>query len=145
MHRLGHELGRTAITIAAFHDPDFRHRMKIARGDRLKTPARVRTLPELLAAPCRFFFLVPQGITLATTIRAVPHPMLDVGVRIAAWIFVAAACAGCAEVAPYQRGRLAHPTMAPGNADSLARAHVYSVQEGAVGGTPGASSGCGCN
>lgn len=61
-------------------------------------------------------------------------------------IAVAAVLTGaCAEVAAYERGRLAHPTMAPGDADSLGRAHVYGVQEGAIGGTPGASSGCGCN
>jgi hypothetical protein len=52
---------------------------------------------------------------------------------------------GCAEVAPYERGRLAHPTMNPRDAASLGQAHVHGVQEGAVGGTPGASSGCGCN
>ena len=54
-------------------------------------------------------------------------------------------CAGCSYVAPYQRGRLAHRTLAPEHARSAARTHVHDVQEGAVGGTPGASSGCGCN
>ncbi|HEY6562345.1 MAG TPA: DUF4266 domain-containing protein [Polyangiaceae bacterium] len=58
---------------------------------------------------------------------------------------IAGSCAACAEIAPYERGRLAHPTMAPADAESLGRAHVHSVHEGAVGGTPGASSGCGCN
>jgi hypothetical protein len=53
--------------------------------------------------------------------------------------------AACAEVAPYERGRLAHPTMARADAQSPARAHVQAVHEGAIGGTPGASSGCGCN
>jgi uncharacterized protein DUF4266 len=64
---------------------------------------------------------------------------------LAACLAVATACGGCAAVPAYQRGKLAHPTMAPGDAESLARAHVESVQEGAIGGTPGASSGCGCN
>jgi hypothetical protein len=60
-------------------------------------------------------------------------------------VMVAFLLAACANVAPYQRGRLAHPTMNPGDAESAGRAHVYVVQEGAVGGTPGATSGCGCN
>ena len=53
--------------------------------------------------------------------------------------------AGCASVAAYERGKLAHPTMAPGDGTSVAREHVYAVQEGAMGGTMGAASGCGCN
>jgi len=52
---------------------------------------------------------------------------------------------GCAHVAAYERGKLAHPTMAPGDATSVAREHVYAIQEGAMGGTIGAASGCGCN
>lgn len=51
----------------------------------------------------------------------------------------------CANVAAYERGKLAHPTMAPGDGTSVAREHVYAVQEGAMGGTMGAASGCGCN
>ncbi len=51
----------------------------------------------------------------------------------------------CAPVAPYQRGRLADPSMAPGYADSAANDHVQAVQEGAVGGKVGVGSGCGCN
>ena len=53
--------------------------------------------------------------------------------------------AGCAEVAPYPRARLAHPTMAPGDDTVLGRDHMQAVQEGAMGGTVAASSGCGCN
>ena len=52
---------------------------------------------------------------------------------------------GCANVAAYERGRLAHPTMAAEDGASAARDHVYAIQEGASGGTMGASSGCGCN
>ena len=51
----------------------------------------------------------------------------------------------CANVAAYERGKLAHPTMAPGDAASPAREHVYAIQEGAMGGSLGVSSGCGCN
>jgi hypothetical protein len=65
--------------------------------------------------------------------------------RSAGLALLALLAGACAQVAPYSRGRLAHPTMAPGDADSVGRAHVNAVHEGAVGGTPGASSGCGCN
>jgi hypothetical protein len=51
----------------------------------------------------------------------------------------------CANVAAYERGKLAHPTMAPSDAASAAREHVYAIQEGALGGSVGVSSGCGCN
>jgi hypothetical protein len=51
----------------------------------------------------------------------------------------------CADVAPYQRGRLAHPTMKPNEGSSVGRAHVQSVQEGASGGVDQVSGGCGCN
>lgn len=53
--------------------------------------------------------------------------------------------AGCTHVKPYQRGKLAHPTMSGAMVSGPAEDHVYSVQEGAVGGGSGAESGCGCN
>jgi hypothetical protein len=52
---------------------------------------------------------------------------------------------GCGNVASYERGKLAHPTMSPAHAGSPAREHVYAVQEGAMGGNGQAASGCGCN
>ncbi|HVW24660.1 MAG TPA: DUF4266 domain-containing protein [Polyangiaceae bacterium] len=55
------------------------------------------------------------------------------------------ACAACAEVPSYARGRLAHPTMSTGFAESAARDHREAVQEGATGGSLGPASGCGCN
>ena len=58
---------------------------------------------------------------------------------------IAFATASCAVVAPYRRGRLAHPTMAPDHGASPARDHVHAVHEGAVGGGMEVSSGCGCN
>lgn len=51
----------------------------------------------------------------------------------------------CANVAAYERGKLAHPTMSPSDATSAAREHVYAIQEGAMGGGLGVASGCGCN
>jgi hypothetical protein len=55
------------------------------------------------------------------------------------------AAAGCARVPPYQRGRLAHPTMLLTDFAGVAESHVYAIQEGAVGGGAGAEGGCGCN
>ena len=53
--------------------------------------------------------------------------------------------AGCGGVKPYERGRLAHPTMLLGDMARVGEAHVYAVREGAVGGGSGAQGGCGCN
>jgi len=52
---------------------------------------------------------------------------------------------GCGNVAPYQRARLAHPTMQPESNQSPGREHMQAVQEGAAGGTESHASGCGCN
>jgi hypothetical protein len=51
----------------------------------------------------------------------------------------------CTHVAPYQRAKLAHPTMATSDLAGPGEAHVRAVHEGATGGTVGAESGCGCN
>ncbi len=42
--------------------------------------------------------------------------------------------AGCTHVAPYERGALAHPTMAAAGLDGPAAGHVRAVHEGATGG-----------
>lgn len=60
-------------------------------------------------------------------------------------LLAAPSLSACAAVPAYDRGRLAHPTMDPSDAASPAMEHVHAIQEGAVGGTVGASSGCGCN
>ncbi|MDP9149106.1 MAG: DUF4266 domain-containing protein [Myxococcota bacterium] len=52
---------------------------------------------------------------------------------------------GCAQLKPYERGRLAHPTMLLGDMSRPGAAHVYAIREGAVGGGAGAEGGCGCN
>lgn len=63
------------------------------------------------------------------------------GVLLAAMIAVA----GCRHVAPYERQKLAHPTMNTANPAGVAEQHMYGVHEGAVGGGGAAESGCGCN
>ena len=68
--------------------------------------------------------------------------------RVAVAAVMAAALgfgAGCSTVAPYERGKLAHPTMAAADNVSFGEAHVRAIHEGAIGGSAGAGSGCGCN
>ena len=52
---------------------------------------------------------------------------------------------GCATVAPYERAKLAHPTMAAADLAGPGENHLRAVTEGAIGGSAGAGSGCGCN
>ncbi len=52
---------------------------------------------------------------------------------------------GCAGVAPYDRGRLAHPTMSASDLAQPSEMHTRAVQEGAMGGGFAAGGGCGCN
>ena len=55
------------------------------------------------------------------------------------------AAAGCTRVLPYQRARLAHPSMSTSDLSRPAEQHVRTVQEGAVGGGVSVGGGCGCN
>lgn len=52
---------------------------------------------------------------------------------------------GCTRVAPYERGVLARPTMAPGQLAGPGEEHVFDVHEGATGGGSAGGGGCGCN
>ncbi len=56
-----------------------------------------------------------------------------------------ASAVSCTHVAPYDRGKLAHPTMTDAHLDGPAAAHVTAIHEGATGGGPLFGSGCGCN
>jgi len=53
--------------------------------------------------------------------------------------------AGCTPVAPYERGKLAHPTMTAADMSGFGESHLRAITEGAVGGSGGTGSGCGCN
>jgi hypothetical protein len=55
------------------------------------------------------------------------------------------ATSGCAGVAPYERGRLAHPSMTTADVAGPSEGHARAVQEGALGGGFEAGGGCGCN
>jgi hypothetical protein len=56
-----------------------------------------------------------------------------------------AGATGCAHVSPWQRGTIAHPTMAATDLSGPGEEHVHGVHEGAAGGGSAAASGCGCN
>ena len=51
----------------------------------------------------------------------------------------------CTPVTPYQRARLAHPSMSANRLSGPGASHMQAVHEGATGGAIGAESGCGCN
>jgi hypothetical protein len=53
--------------------------------------------------------------------------------------------AACSHVAPYERGKLAHPMMTAEDLEGPAASHVLAVHEGATGGGSLSESGCGCN
>lgn len=55
--------------------------------------------------------------------------------------------AGCASVAPWERGHLAKPEMAlePYPVEALFRQHAFFSKEGAAGGYGIGGGGCGCN
>lgn len=58
---------------------------------------------------------------------------------------IALSLTACSHVRPWERGKLAHPTMTGSVVPGPAEEHVYGVQEGAVGGSASGESGCGCN
>lgn len=55
------------------------------------------------------------------------------------------ALTGCVKVAPYERGTLAHPTMAMTDVSLGLDGHIRAVSEGASGGLGSGGGGCGCN
>ena len=63
----------------------------------------------------------------------------------AALVISVCATSACVHVAPYERGKLAHPMMTTESLEGPATGHVLAVQEGATGGGSLAESGCGCN
>jgi hypothetical protein len=66
-------------------------------------------------------------------------------VGLAMMAAVAATSTGCATVAPYERAKLAHPTMTASDMAGFGESHLRAISEGATGGSGGTGSGCGCN
>lgn len=60
-------------------------------------------------------------------------------------LLVSLSMVACTHLAPYERGRLAHPMMTADDLEGPAAGHVKSVHEGATGGGALSESGCGCN
>lgn len=60
-------------------------------------------------------------------------------------LLLLALCTACTNVAPYERAKLAHPTMTTADMSGTGEGHVRAVQEGAIGGSFEAGGGCGCN
>jgi hypothetical protein len=69
---------------------------------------------------------------------------MDLRTALASVLLVFAISA-CSHVAPYERGKLAHPMMTADDLQGPAAGHVLAVHEGATGGGSLAESGCGCN
>jgi hypothetical protein len=66
-------------------------------------------------------------------------------VTVAVMAIALAASTGCTTVAPYERGKLAHPTMVASDMTGFGESHLRAIHEGATGGSGGTGSGCGCN
>ena len=64
---------------------------------------------------------------------------------IAAAVGLLGSISGCATVPPWDREKLAHPTMTAQDLTSGLDDHVRAVSEGATGGLAGSGGGCGCN
>ncbi|MDI1443494.1 DUF4266 domain-containing protein [Polyangium sp. 6x1] len=65
--------------------------------------------------------------------------------QLACLLVLLCGLAACTHVAPYERGRLAHPTMSVGPVSGPGESHMQAVHEGASGGSASAEGGCGCN
>jgi hypothetical protein len=66
-------------------------------------------------------------------------------VALVVMVIALGAAAGCGTVQPYERAKLAHPTMAAADMAGFGESHLRAISEGAVGGSGGTGSGCGCN
>jgi len=80
-------------------------------------------------------------VSARTNGLAMTNRLLAVAFAVASLV----ASTGCSHVAPYERAKIAHPTMVAGDLAGTGESHVRAVLEGATGGSIGAESGCGCN
>jgi hypothetical protein len=61
-------------------------------------------------------------------------------------LLLAALVSGCAQVKPWQRGRLSHPCMQlDARMGDTFGPHLASIREGTLGGEVAVGGGCGCN
>ncbi len=74
-----------------------------------------------------------------------PAPRLARALLGTTALLLVASLVGCTPVTPYERARLAHPSMSANRISGPGASHMEAVHEGATGGAIGAESGCGCN
>ncbi|MFO0755275.1 MAG: DUF4266 domain-containing protein [Byssovorax sp.] len=74
-----------------------------------------------------------------------PRTLISSIVTLVVMVVALGAASGCATVAPYERGKLAHPTMVASDLTGFGESHLRAISEGATGGSGGTGSGCGCN
>lgn len=82
------------------------------------------------------------------TTKARATSLTTLGARVVALVVMTVGLsvgAGCGTVAPYERGKLAHPTMAAADLAGFGESHLRAISEGATGGSSSTGSGCGCN
>jgi Domain of unknown function (DUF4266) len=79
-------------------------------------------------------------MTMKTTKKIAGH-----AVALALTLIGLFAATGCGTVQPYERGKLAHPTMTAADMAGFGESHLRAISEGAIGGSGGTGSGCGCN
>lgn len=82
---------------------------------------------------------------LTPVLKRCGHIILSQQAIVVALLGLAAFTSGCTAVAPYERGKLAHPTMSAGSLSTMGEEHLRAISEGATGGSGGTGSGCGCN
>ncbi len=80
-----------------------------------------------------------------TKMKKILRTLASCVITSVAMIVALVATTGCTTVAPYERGKLAHPTMAASDMTGFGEAHLRAISEGATGGSGGTGSGCGCN
>lgn len=86
-----------------------------------------------------------KKIVAALTSRSSTRTIAGRALALAAMVVALGTATGCANVAPYERGKLAHPTMVAADMAGAGESHLRAISEGAVGGSGGTGSGCGCN
>jgi hypothetical protein len=89
--------------------------------------------------------LLEATMTNTTALRASPRSLTSCMIALVVMAVGLSAATGCTTVAPYERGKLAHPTMGAADTTTAGEAHLRAINEGAVGGSGGTGSGCGCN
>ncbi len=144
--------------------PTIRAVRKAGRGSRLQTrPRRLNCSPHAASEKFDERTRLPEATNALDEVHtarktaprccpnarvvSLPRPLDHSAFAIVATatFLIALSATGCSHVAPYERGKLANPTMSADDLGGPGDGHVRAVLEGAAGGSLGAESGCGCN